>query len=521
MYYDRGELFTYFSPGFAAGVIPGGPFGVVQSPPYVNSVACSADGYTICYGPGGNAGLQNPWGSALPAPPSGNPALLAIPNAHDIIADGFAPLFSFAVYNRKNKLPYSLNQTLDVQWQPRGDLAIDIGYVGNLGRHEIVPIPFNQARIATTANPLCGPAAVCASPSTAFAPQKYTYGYSILADSAFDPEMLPDGTAYLQNFEGGNIDLRVPYIGYSAESESYTAAGISGYNALQTHVEKRMSHGVQVGFSYTYSHALDEQSAMGLFYNGNNPLDLRSAYGNADFDRTHVLNFDYSFRLHNFFKDSTWQGKIGNGWALQGLTILQSGQPYSVIDYSGAVGSIFFGTSDGITNPIVPLASGCTPKKALTGFTGAQPGKLALNGDCFSIPLLAPGALGGAIPSNDPYETSFVSNGERNIFRQSWQKRADISIVKDTKLSERFDLKYSFQVFNLTNTASFDIPVDNVTQNATFNDFPVAGTPAKPASGCDDTFSDLYVCPTLFGLGITNKTIGSMRQIQMSLNLSF
>ena len=31
---------------------------------------------------------------------------------------------------------------------------------------------------------------------------------------------------------------------------------------------------------------------MGLFYNGNNPLDLRSAYGNSDFDRTHVINFN-------------------------------------------------------------------------------------------------------------------------------------------------------------------------------------------------------------------------------------
>ncbi len=37
MYYDRGELFTYFSPGFAAGVIAGGPFGVNQSPPWVNA----------------------------------------------------------------------------------------------------------------------------------------------------------------------------------------------------------------------------------------------------------------------------------------------------------------------------------------------------------------------------------------------------------------------------------------------------------------------------------------------------
>jgi len=48
---------------------------------------------------------------------------------------------------------------------------------------------------------------------------------------------------------------------------------------------------LQVGASYTFSHATDEQSAMGLFYNGNNPLNLRSGYGLSDFDRKHVLNF--------------------------------------------------------------------------------------------------------------------------------------------------------------------------------------------------------------------------------------
>jgi hypothetical protein len=491
----------------------------------VNSVTCTPAGYTLCTNEQGGGAFENPWGTSLPAPPSGNPKDLVLPSASDIVNNGLTPLFSFAVYNRKNKLPYSLNQTLDVQWQPRNDLAIEVGYVGNLGRHEVIPIPFNQARIASPTHPLCGPAAVCPDSTAPYA-QNYTYGYSILRDQDFDPAYLPDGTPYLQNFEGGNVDLRVPYIGYSAESESYTAAGVSSYNALQTHVEKRMSHGVQIGFSYTYSHSLDEQSAMGLFYNGNNPLDLRSGYGNSDFDRTHVINFDYSFRMHNFFNDSTWQGKIADGWALDGITIIQSGQPYSVIDYTGAVGSIFYGTSDGITNPIVPLKSSCTPKQALTGDTGAQPGLPALNANCFTLPLLAEGAsvngIAGAIPNNDPYETNFINNGQRNIFRQAWQRRADISIVKDTKLSERVNLKYTFEVFNLTNTPSFDVPVDNVTQNPNFNDFPIQGQPATPGGGaCDKSFTDLYVCPDLFGLGVTNKTIGSMRQIQMSLNLTF
>jgi|HubBroStandDraft_6_1064221.scaffolds.fasta_scaffold01341_3 hypothetical protein len=517
MYYDRGELFAYLSPGFASGVIPGGAFGVVQSPPYVNNQQCSPFAYATCssFSSSGGAsfsdGLENPWGPALGPPPSGNPADLVVPNAA-AIEEGL-PLFSFAVYDRKNKLPYTLNQTLDVQWQPRNDLAIDLGYVGNFGRHEVVPLPFNEAQIATPTNPV--------RPGTPIE-QDYTYGYSIVnAPGSFDTIPLPNtsGQYYQENFEGGNIDLRVPYLGYSAESESYTAAGVSAYNALQAHVEKKFSYGMQAAFSYTYSHSTDEQSAMGLFYNGNNPLDLRSGYGNSDFDRTHVINFSYLFRVHNFYSDGAWQGKFTNGWAVEGLAVFQSGQPYSVVDYSGAVGSIYFGTSDGITNPIVPLAPGCTPKNAVMSSNGAN-GVPALNASCFTLPLLPVGGLNGAIPSNDPYETDFISGGQRNIFRQPWQRRVDISLVKDTRLSERFGLKYMFEVFNLTNTPSFDIPVDNVSQNANYLDTPYQGQPATIGT-CDTTYTALYVCPSLGGLGITNKTIGSARQIQMSLSLTF
>ena len=503
LYYDRGELFTYLSPGFASGVIAGGPFGVNQTPPWVNSQTCSPYGYSYC------STFEAPWGNTLGPGPSGNPADLVLPNA-TAISTGI-PLFSFADYNRANKLPYTMNQTLDIQWQPRNDLAIEIGYVGNLGRHEVVPLPFNQSQIASLSHPIRA--------GTPFE-QDYTYGYSILTDPAtFTPYTLPNGQPYLQTFEGGNVDLRVPYIGYSSESESYTAAGISAYHALQAHVEKRMSHGLQVGFSYTYSHATDEQSAMGLFYNGNNPLDLRSGYGLSDFDRKHVINFSYTYELPKFFSATSLKGRLANGWAISGLTVIQSGQPYSVVDYSGAVGSIYYGVNDGITNPVVPLA-GCSPQQALTGASGAKPGAPALNPNCFGLPLLSPGALGGAIPSNDPYETAFIGHGERNIFRQSWQRRADLSVAKATQLTERFSLKYSLEIFNLTNTASFDIPIDDVSQNINFNGFPVVGQPATIGK-CDTTFTAIYVCPTLSGLGITNKTIGSPRQIQMSLKLVF
>ena len=64
-------------------------------------------------------------------------------------------------------------------------------------------------------------------------------------------------------------------------------------------------------------------------------------------------------------------GKALDSWAIHGIAVIQSGQPYSVIDYSGAVGSIYYSTFNGITNPIVPLAPGCTSKNALTGENGA------------------------------------------------------------------------------------------------------------------------------------------------------
>jgi hypothetical protein len=505
LYYDRGELFTYLSPGFASGVIAGGPFGVNQTPPWVNQQSCSTYGYSYC------SPFEAPWGTTLGPGPSGNPADLALPNAGAI--EGGAPLFSFADYNRANKLPYTMNQTLDIQWQPRRDLTVEIGYVGNLGRHEVVPLPFNQAQIGSPTHPIRAGTPI---------EQDYTYGYSIVTENTlfpYPPINLPNGQPYQQTFEGGNVDLRVPYIGYSAESESYTAAGISAYNALQTHVEKRMSHGLQVGFSYTYSHATDEQSALGLFYNGNNPLDLRSGYGLSDFDRKHVMNFTYTYELPKFFSVTSLKGRIVDGWAISGLTVLQSGQPYSVVDYSGAVGSIFYGVNDGITNPVVPL-SGCTPQQALTGASGAKPGFPALKPSCFGLPLLSPGALNGAIPGNDPYETNFIDHGERNIFRQAWQRRADISLSKTTQITERSSLRFTFDVFNLTNTASFDIPIDDVSQNINFQGFPAVTQPAT-IPPCDTSYTALYVCPTLSGLGITNKTIGSPRQIQMSLRLTF
>jgi len=516
MYYDRGELFSYFSPGYAIGTVTGGPFGVNQQLPFVNASSCPVAtqylyfGYIpTCGGSDAEGDLENPYGTSLLAPPH-NPKASDLnnylPNA-DSIVNSFGQPISLGVYDRANKLPYTFNYTLDIQWQPRSDLAIEVGYVGNRGRHQVIPVPFNQPTIATPTNPTLagGPFA-----------QKYSYGYNVGGAT------LDDGSPYLATYEGGNVDVRVPYIGYAAESISYVAAGVDAYDALQAHVDKRMSHGLQVGVSYTYSHTLDEQSGLGLFYNGNNPLNLRGSYGSADFDRTHVLNLNYVFRVPDLASKNSLVGHVANGWSLMGLAVLQSGQPYSVIDFSGAVGSIYYSTADGITNPIVPLASGCTAKKATTGHSGAWTpagAPAALDASCFTLPLLPAGGMGGAIPSSDPYETGFTT-GQRNIFRQSFQKRADASLVKTLSLKEKYNFKYTFEVYNLTNTASLDVPGNEVSQNAGYNAFPGPGQPVLPSdcTGAGDCNS-LYSFPS--GLGIVTHTIGSPRQIQMSLRFDF
>ena len=515
IYYDRGELFSYFSPGYAIGDVTGGPFGVNQQVPFVTAQSCPTASYYQNYiftCAGGTAGsLEFPYTNVQNPPPTNPKAsdfAAYLPNSAAII-NGAAPV-SLGVYDRRNKLPYSINYTLDLQWQPRNDLAIELGYVGKVGRHQVIPVPFNQPNIASPTAPLHS--------------QNYSYGYTPLnADGSY--LQLGDGTTALVNYEGGNLDLRVPYIGYAAESIDYKAAGVSAYNALQAHIEKRMSHGLQVGLSYTYSHALDEQSALGLFYNGNNPLNLRDGYASSDFDRTHVVNFNYVYQLPDFYGKYTLAGRFTDGWSLVGLTILQSGQPYSVVDYTGAVGSLYYSVYDGITNPIVPLNySACSPKKAETGHSGAFGINFtpALNPACFNVPVVTSSSPKySAVPAGDTFETDFTT-GQRNIFRQAGQKRADISLVKMTNITERTSLKYTFDVYNLTNTTSFDIPGNEVFQNQYYNQFPSVGETASP-TGCNSagqqTNESFYNCPS--GLGYVTHTIGSPRQIQMSLQLTF
>jgi hypothetical protein len=170
MYYDRGELFSYFSPGYAIGTVTGGPFGVNQQLPFVNASTCptvspsplrglhptcgggESRAIPRCHPPPPNRQPRKPLRQQLqsprptiPRPPTSATTCPTLQSQHQ---RGGQPI-SLGVYDRTNKLPYTINYTLDIQWQPRNDLAIELGYVGNLGRHQVIPVPFNQPGIAT------------------------------------------------------------------------------------------------------------------------------------------------------------------------------------------------------------------------------------------------------------------------------------------------------------------------------------------------------------------------------------
>jgi hypothetical protein len=532
MYADRGEYFTELSASAGLGI--SGPFSVTTQEPFTVPIVAT------CNTPSGTGCLTaGPFGTTTPPPPpnnlSGVASLIynqsqlsgcAEPVTPTCTPTGFANSdFLFGGYDPKNKLPYSENWSFDLQWQPKNNVVLTLGYIGNHGVHQPIPIPFNQPGVATPTNPING--------------QIYSYGFQA-ADTTSpacsgNNSPCPLLTEQVQttigafSFSDGNTALRTPYIGFNPNADVWRAEGVSTYNALQFQATKKMSHGLQVNASYTWSHSLDEGSGLGsgLFFNGNDPLKPRTAYSSSDFDRTHVLTISYVYQLPTRTYASRFVDKAANGWGIQGVTVAQSGEPFSVIDFSGTAASIFFSADDFITNPILPLAPGVSPHQATEGGTdnSFKSGPLAgvrvpyINPNDFSIPFLSPGqsgvppcgpTLGGAAVC-DTQETSYGNNG-RNIFRAPFQTRFDVSVFKNFRFGERFALKFQGDAFNIFNHPDFDAPLGNFALNSCFNPFPCFPNTTQILSAST---------PNPQNYGVIKQTVGSNRFLQLAMHLTF
>lgn len=555
MFYDRGEYFTELSASAGLGI--SGPFSVTTQEPFTIPLNSNCGAASPTCSTGCTTSLKclssTPFGTTLPAPPTSLAEVASlvpdmralagcstngpVPGMQQVGQPYCTPVsfspprpFLFGGYDPANKLPYSENWSLDLQWQPRNDLVLTLGYLGNHGVHEVLPIPFNQPGIATPTNPINN--------------QIYSYGFLAATptkaggcddfnDSSATCIQLP--TEAVQTTLGdfaasdGNTALRSKFIGINPNADLWIAEGISNYNALELSVIKKMTHNLQVNASYTYSHSLDEGSGIGtgLFFNGNNPLDPRTSYASSDFDRTHVFTISYLYNLPTIKDAHGFLNVVANGWGVTGITVAESGEPFSAIDFSGVAGGLFYSADDFVTNPLLPLAPGVTPKQAtskvtINGATGgflvvntsknpSQIGDSYLNPNVFTVPSLQPGQDGvppcqtiTGVQVCDNFETGFGATG-RNVFRSPFQTTFNFSIFKNFKLSERFNLKFQADAFNVFNHPSLDTPDTDFELNPCFNPVPCYET-APPASK---------------GYGVIGNTIGSNRFMQLSLHLTF
>ena len=474
IYFDRGELFTYFSPGAGRGF--SGPFGVTMQLPF-----------TVPVSPAAGSTLSNPFGATAPGSP-GDPGILAkqLPNLAQLTT-GAAP-YIFGGYDAHNTLPYTMNWSFDLQYQPINALVFTLGYVGNHGANQVLPTPFNQPNIATAGSPING--------------QTSSYGFNIVP------------AENVSSFEGGNSDLRVPYLGYSTNSVLYKTSGFSNYNALQFSAKKTFSHNFQATASYTWSHALDIQSNLGLFFNGNNPLDPQQSYASSTYDRTHVLTVTYSYELPGLNTKTGVLASIVNGWALNGLVGLQSGQPYNVYDFSGAVAGIYNSTTVNIADPIIGFTPGLTMSQIkLQGTTSVNPLQPLYDVTKLYIPTLAPGTSGVPACATvsgaqvcDTYESGFSATG-RNTFRGPFQTRADVALAKNTRITEHATLQLRLEVFNVLNHPDFDVPS--------------ASTSLYSVTRSGNTIKTVTVRGPSATLGLIQQTLGSPRIMQISAHFRF
>jgi hypothetical protein len=186
--------------------------------------------------------------------------------------------------------------------------------------------------------------------------------------------------------------------------------------------------------------------------------------------------------------------------------VAQSGEPYSVYDYSGSVGSLYFGTDVEISNPILPLKPGVTPRQAelQPGTLGLNPNSPVLNYQDFFPQFVQPGTHGvppcDSAGNCDSYESLFSGTG-RNIFRGPFQTRFDMGVGREFRIHEKYRLRFNAMAFNIFNHPDFDAPNNDATYFADFTAPPLAVPEGS--------------------LGYIQHTLGSSRFIQLALHLGF
>jgi Carboxypeptidase regulatory-like domain len=360
---------------------------------------------------------QNPNCSSIPGVPGsldqGLPTPVA-PNVSDITTitglsfTAMAPKFRPAMIQQFN---------LQVE-QQYGANVLTIGYVGNIGQH--LPESINNINQPAPYNPFTNPAgsarpldAIFASPTT------------------------------------GQINLSG--VGYM-QSE-----GISNYNALQTSFQRRFNHGLAFDANYTWGKALADISSFSQQgdqgWSNANPNKIRQIeYGKADNDiqNRFALSLNYE---EQFGKEFTGIKKaVFSGWATNMIMVWQSGKPFSIVS-SGAGADDPTGDNPadpsevyGFNNRAVPQNSGGLDRP--NQIADARISHKTLS-HFFNTAAFAPQPLGT------------VGNTQRNSMFGPDFRHVDLSLFKTFPVTERVNVQFRIESFNISNTPSFYMPNNN------------------------------------------------------------
>jgi hypothetical protein len=399
----------------------------------------------------------------------------------------------------KTVWPYVQQWSLSVERELPQQMLAGIAYVGSKGTFLPVQLQINQLQpLPANENPYAQHQPLLVSgfnPITALNPA-YTNGGDCNG-------ILPNGNvvtgAALINLEAacygvGQISINpnslrefAPGLGqiYSLQN-----AANSTYNGLQFSF-RRTKAPLILGVAYTYSHSIDDASDRSD-NSSVNSLDLPFARASSSFDQRHLLNISYVYDIPALSKwlfscdaedDSEKQVCIADensdisrflfkGWQLSGVTTIQTGTPFTVIN---------IGSPDGIStqdNAGVANGSGAGSYPDLCGDPYTAPPRGGDNVNSFGPLLLNPGAFCA------PRGLTFGDAG-RNVLRNPIRFNSDLALLKHWTVRERSSVEFRIEVFNLFNNTQFRVydPTLGNQANNTVNCYGGLGSGYSAAGG--------------------------------------
>jgi hypothetical protein len=233
--------------------------------------------------------------------------------------------------------------------------------------------------------------------------------------------------------------------------------GTANYNALQAQIRISNWHHFSTQTIYTWSHALDEVTA----YRGALPQDNRNFkgnYSNSDFD---TRNTFVSFMTYEV-PGSQHMRHLTQGWQVNGLLSFHGGQPFTV----NASGDIS-GTNEGNdrANQIGP---------ARVGYQGQAVNANWIDLSAFTDP--APGTFGTT---------------RRNAFYAPGYSDVDLSVFKNTRISERLTIQLRAEMFNLFNRNNFAPPSASIGGSSSLFDT-IGDYNGAPGIGAGEPFNTQF-----------------------------